>query len=74
MTLLFGIPTAQKIIETLGPIVIREVSKPRFRRFIEEKVGDVATELARQRFTKKSKRSFIMTKGSQKFTCRRMSR
>jgi len=56
--------------DILGPIILRELSKPRTRRFIEEKVGDVAIELARHRFTKKTKKNIIIRRGKRKFSCR----
>jgi len=61
-----------KAVEFAGPIVIREVSKPRTRRFIEEKVSDVALEFARRRFTGKAKKSFTMKRGGSRFECRRV--
>jgi len=65
--------TFQKAVEIISPIVIREVSKPRFRRFLEEKAQDVAIEIARRVTTKKSKKNIIIRKGKTKFTCRRMN-
>jgi len=59
----------QRTVELAGPIILREVQKPRFRKFVEEKLQDVATELGRQRFTKKSKK-FIMRKGKRRYECR----
>jgi len=75
MTLFIGAPSLQKVLETIGPIVLREVSKPRFRRFVEEKVGDLAIELARKRFSPKTKtrKEFITRRGRQRFRCRLMS-
>jgi len=64
-----------KVAELVGPIIVRELGKPRTRRFIEEKVGEFATEIARRRFTskgKKTKKSFITRRGNVKFHCRRM--
>jgi len=72
MVVLFG-PTLQKIGEQIGPIILRELAKPRTRQFIEEKVGDVAIELARGRFTKKAKKEIIIRRGKHQFKCRRIS-
>jgi len=63
----------QKAVEIISPIILREVSKPRFRRFLEEKAGDVAIELARKFTTKKSKKQIIIRRGGTKFQCRRMN-
>jgi len=59
--------------DILGPIVLRELAKPRTTKFIEEKVGEFSQELARQRFTKKSKKLIIIRRGRHNFKCRRMS-
>jgi len=61
----------KKGVDLIGPIILREVAKPRFRRFVEEKAQDVATEIARRVTTKKSKK-FIMRRGRQQFQCRRV--
>jgi len=62
----------RKGVELIGPIVIQEVSKPRFRRFVEDKFGELAVEIARRRFTPKMKKSkkFIMRRGRRRFECR----
>jgi len=65
--------TFQKAVEIISPIVIREVTKPRFRRFLEEKAADVAIELARKFTTAKSKKNIIIRRGATKFKCRRMN-
>ncbi len=59
----------RKGAEIVGPIIVRELSKPRTRKFLEEKAGDVAIEVGRRIFTKKSKK-FIMRKGQRRFECR----
>ena len=59
-------------MELIGPIVLREVAKPRFRRFVEEKIGEGAIEIARRRFTKKSK-IIIIQRGKRRFSCRQVN-
>ncbi len=68
MTLQLG-EILRKGVEVIGPILVREISKPRFRRFLEEKAGDVAIELGRRVTTKKSKK-FIVRRGGRKMECR----
>jgi len=62
----------KKAVDIVGPIVMRELSKPRTRQVIEEKVGELATELARQRFTKKSKKIITIRRGTKQFRCVRL--
>jgi len=61
-----------KTVELVGPVLLRELAKPRTRRFLEEKAGDVAIEIARRFQTKKSKK-IIIRKGRQSFECRRVN-
>jgi len=64
--------TFQKAVEIITPIIAREVAKPRFRAFIEEKAGDVAIEVARRFTTKKSKKFIKIKRGNQNLLCRRV--
>jgi len=64
----------RKAAEVVGPILIRELQKPRTRRIIEEKVGELAQELARRRFTGKETRNVItIRRGRTRFQCRRVN-
>ena len=66
--IILGIVT--KAVEIAGPIVLRELQKPRTRQFIEEKVQDVALEIARRKFTSKKSKEIIIRRGNRKFHCR----
>jgi len=63
--------TFQKAVEIITPVVAREIAKPRFRKFIEEKAADVAIELGR-RFTTAKSKNIIIRRGGNKFSCKRM--
>jgi len=74
MVIPFG-PILRTGIEIFGPIVLREVSKPRFRKFVEQKVEDISIDLGQRivgKFRKRTKNDFIIRRGKQNFHCRRM--
>ena len=58
--------------ELIGPIIVRELGKPRTRKFIEQKVEEFAQELGRRVTTTKKSKQFIMRRGGQQFKCRRV--
>ena len=64
----------EAVARIAGPIIVRELSKPRTRRFLEDKVGELATEIARRRFTEKSSKKQPKRGGKRMIVCRRVSR
>jgi len=75
MVIPFG-PILKTGIEIVGPIILREVIKPRFRKFVESQVEGFAQELARRRFTTKrtkTKNVINIRRGKQRFQCRKVN-
>ncbi len=71
------LPVIERIATTLGPILLNEVVKPRFRKFLESQVAELgqrATRAGKERFAGplRKPKSFIMRRGRQRFQCRKV--
>jgi len=73
------IGVVQKAIELAGPIVLREINRPRTRKFVEDFAKDQVRDLAvslRNQFQgtkKKSQKDFIIRRGNRRFHCRKVN-
>jgi len=71
------LPIAIRLGQQVLPILLNEVAKPRFRKFVRKGV-DFALETALKkgkgslRRTGKPKQEFIMRRGRQRFQCRKV--
>jgi len=63
----------RRAVETFGPVLLRELAKPRTRRFIEEKVRDIKKDIGVRRATTGKSKKFIIRRGRQSFQCVRMN-
>ncbi len=72
------LPTIVRLGTQLGPILLNEVVKPRFRKFLESQVAELgqrATRAGKERFAgplRKGSQNFIMRRGRQRFQCRKV--
>ena len=71
------LPTLVRIGTQLGPVLLNEVAKPRFRRFVQEQIRnlqDVAVKKGSTRLKGPLRRqTFIMRRGRQRFQCRKVN-
>jgi len=74
------IPTIVRIGTQLGPVLLNEVAKPRFRKFLKgalEQGAEFAFKAGKRRLRKpkrsSSKSSFIMRRGRNRFQCRKVN-
>jgi len=70
------IPKIIKIGEILSPIIVKEIAKPRFQRFVREQRDEVlkfALRKGKEALTGRAKKTFIMRRGKQQFQCRKVN-
>jgi len=72
------LPTIVRIGQQVGPILLNEVVKPRFRKFLEGQVAELGQRAIREGKSRISgplrsnRGSFIMRRGRQRFQCRKV--
>jgi len=71
------LPTVVRIGQQVGPILLNEVVKPRFRKFLESQVAELgqrATRAGKARISGplRKPKTFIMRRGRQRFQCRQV--
>jgi len=72
------LPTLVKVGTVLGPIILNEIRKPRFRKFLEGQVSELGQQAikrgkARLSGPVRGRRTFIMRRGRQQFQCRKVN-
>jgi len=74
------IPTIVRIGTQLGPVLLNEVAKPRFRKFLKgafEQGAEFAFKAGKRRLRKNKPRrtnnTFIMRRGRKRFQCRKVN-
>jgi len=70
------IPTLVRIGTQVGPVLLNEVAKPRFRKFLRKTLDEglgTALKFGKKRLARsKSRKTFIMRRGRQRFECRKV--